>query len=161
MNLLEGIKVVDFTTIVLGPYASQFLGDFGADEFHNIDLRTSQNWTWAWFGAFPPGARQNTLIRDIASRDTQGALGQPRGRKGGEAREGSLVGGGRGGVQCHTRGLEKARQESAGGLVRGRRLRAQDALPLRGARQVVVLPLVRIDVKPVRMPRATRATDSG
>ncbi|MDF1785362.1 MAG: CotH kinase family protein [Verrucomicrobiales bacterium] len=55
-------------------------GDFGADEFHNIDLRTSQNWTWAWFGAFPPGARQNTLIRAIASRDTQGALGQPRAR---------------------------------------------------------------------------------
>ena len=55
-------------------------GDFGTDEFNNIDLRTSQNWTWAWFGEFPPGAQQNTLIRDIASRDTQGALGQPHAR---------------------------------------------------------------------------------
>ncbi len=55
-------------------------GDGGTDVFHNIDLRTSQNWTWAWFGAFPAGARQNTLLRDITSRDTQGALGQPYAR---------------------------------------------------------------------------------
>lgn len=32
-------------------------GDHGASSFNNIDLRTSQNWTWAWFGAFPPGAQ--------------------------------------------------------------------------------------------------------
>ncbi|MHC4752633.1 MAG: chitobiase/beta-hexosaminidase C-terminal domain-containing protein, partial [Planctomycetota bacterium] len=47
-------------------------GSEGVDEFDKIDLRTSQNNSWAF-----QGSSQNTLIRDVFSRDVQRDMGQP------------------------------------------------------------------------------------
>jgi hypothetical protein len=55
----------------------RLFGDEGAAEFDKFDLRTSQNYSWA----FQNDAR-NSYMRDIWSRDTQLAMGRPatRGR---------------------------------------------------------------------------------
>ncbi|MCB1126072.1 MAG: CotH kinase family protein, partial [Verrucomicrobiae bacterium] len=47
-------------------------GDEGVDEFDNVDLRTSQNYSWAF-----EGSEKNTMLRDVFSRDVQREMGQP------------------------------------------------------------------------------------
>jgi CotH kinase protein/Chitobiase/beta-hexosaminidase C-terminal domain/Lamin Tail Domain len=47
-------------------------GDEGVDRFENVDLRTSQNYSWSF-----QGDRQNTMVREVFSRDVQGQMGQP------------------------------------------------------------------------------------
>ncbi|MBN2473626.1 MAG: lamin tail domain-containing protein [Pirellulales bacterium] len=52
--------------------AYPLFGDEGVDTFDKLDLRTSQNYSWAF-----EGDGRNAMVRDIFSRDTQGAMGQP------------------------------------------------------------------------------------
>ncbi len=44
----------------------------GTDEFDCVDLRTSQNYSWAY-----QGNSQNTMVREVFSRDLQGEMGHP------------------------------------------------------------------------------------
>lgn len=46
--------------------------DEGADAFDRMDLRTSQNYSWSFFGS-----EYNTMNRDVFSRDLQRELGRP------------------------------------------------------------------------------------
>jgi hypothetical protein len=52
-------------------------GEEGASEFDKVDLRTAQNYSWSY-----GGDSQNTMVREIWSRDTQRDMGEPytRGR---------------------------------------------------------------------------------
>ncbi|NQU25968.1 MAG: lamin tail domain-containing protein, partial [Candidatus Nealsonbacteria bacterium] len=47
-------------------------GDEGDDSFDKIDLRTTQNYSWAW-----NNDSANTFLRDAFNRDSQGKMGQP------------------------------------------------------------------------------------
>jgi hypothetical protein len=47
-------------------------GDEGVTEFDTFDLRTSQNYSWAF-----QGDGNNIMNRDVWSRDTQAAMGEP------------------------------------------------------------------------------------
>jgi hypothetical protein len=49
-------------------------GKEGASKFDKIDLRTSQNYSWAWGH---DGPTKNTFLRDVFSRDASGEMGDP------------------------------------------------------------------------------------
>ena len=53
-------------------------GDEGAEEFENIDLRTSQNYSWSFEGH--RGNSHDTFVREVFSRDTQRDMGRPHTR---------------------------------------------------------------------------------
>jgi hypothetical protein len=50
-------------------------GDEGVTEFDNVDLRTAQNYSWAYNGG--GDGHRNTELREVFSRDTQKDMGQP------------------------------------------------------------------------------------
>ena len=47
-------------------------GDEGANQFDKVDLRTTQNYSWAF-----QGSDRNAFVRDVFSRDLQGLMGHP------------------------------------------------------------------------------------
>jgi hypothetical protein len=66
-----------FRLFFRGEYGSDELryplfGDEGVDVFDKIDLRTSQNYSWA-----AEGSNRNTLVREVLSRDIQRDMDQP------------------------------------------------------------------------------------
>ncbi len=77
---LAGIKVVDITTVVLGPYASQVLGDMGADV---IKVETTAGDTTRYIGP------SRTKGMGLVFRHAEPQQTQPRHRPeeaGGDAR---------------------------------------------------------------------------
>ena len=50
-------------------------GDEGVAEFENVDLRTSQNYSWSYEGN--QGDSHDTFVREVFSRDTQRDMGRP------------------------------------------------------------------------------------
>jgi hypothetical protein len=66
-----------FRSIYGAPYGEGKLryplfGDEGVSEFDNMDLRCSQNYSWAF-----SGDTANTMVREVFSRDVQGMTGHP------------------------------------------------------------------------------------
>ena len=55
-----------------GKLVYPLFGTEGVDEFDTIDLRTSQNYSWAY-----NGDGRNTMVREVWSRDTQREMGEP------------------------------------------------------------------------------------
>jgi hypothetical protein len=52
-------------------------GDEGVAKFDKVDLRTSQNYSWAYKGEGDDTGRHNTMLREVFCRDLQREMGVP------------------------------------------------------------------------------------
>ena len=69
---LSGLKVVDLTNIIMGPYTTQLLGDFGADIIkvedingdmtRNIGVQTSSNMSAIYLGV---NRNKRSIVLDL------------------------------------------------------------------------------------------------
>jgi crotonobetainyl-CoA:carnitine CoA-transferase CaiB-like acyl-CoA transferase len=75
---LRGIRVVDLTTVIFGPYASQYLGDYGADII-KIETETGDT-TRAGAEAVVPGVASGFISTNRNKRSVVINLKQAKGR---------------------------------------------------------------------------------
>lgn len=71
-NPKHSFRVIFRNEYGAGKLEYPLFGGEGVDRFDRIDLRTSQNYSWAF-----EGSTQNTFLRDVFSRDAQKDMGKP------------------------------------------------------------------------------------
>lgn len=71
-NPKHSFRLIFRTEYGAGKLKYPLFGGEGVDEFDRIDLRTSQNYSWAF-----SDSTRNTFLRDVFSRDVMRDMGQP------------------------------------------------------------------------------------